>query len=71
MLTLRLFIWGFGERKLYDSLHHFTASQCVIKCALLTFSSLATSDRVENVIEYSVKVRVTRPAGKVSNSNGF
>ena len=27
-------------RKLYDcSLHHSTASQCVLKCALFTFSS--------------------------------
>ena len=30
-------------RKLYDSsLHHFTASQFVLKCAQLTFSSSST-----------------------------
>ena len=33
VLDLVALIWGFGES------HHFATSKCVLKCALLTFSS--------------------------------
>ena len=42
VLDLRSPVWGFGETEWYCSLHHFTASQCVFTCALLTFSSSPT-----------------------------
>ena len=50
-------------RKFYDcSSHHFTASQCVLKCALLTFTS--TSSRLVVIWKGNFRPRVWELGGR-------
>ena len=57
------------RRKLYDcSLHHFTTSKCILKCALLTFSS--TSNRFAEIWKGDFSTLGFGVSGDVGVGNG-